>query len=291
MQSSTNSVPDAHHPFQTCPPLPSAEFEYLKESIRAQGVIAPLVVDDEGNIIDGHHRLLAWQELHDSGCYLPEPERRVVEGLSHQQKLTLSRALNITHRSLTNSQKSALVDAELRERLEHADRKIAQDLGVSHTLVSKRRAVLVSTGEIQSVNTAVGLDGKVRPRKPVRDDHTTGSVCQLNSASGHQDETGDERSGQPAAPTVEGSEPVAVLLRDADASPVLPTDQTPFVAASRLDVLSVLDAHRQKVAPMRLFHALLEHFDATVESIDEQGGGHKLILILTPNNATTALAA
>ncbi len=38
------------------PPLSKEEYEALKASIKFEGVINPIVKDEEGNILDGHHR-------------------------------------------------------------------------------------------------------------------------------------------------------------------------------------------------------------------------------------------
>ena len=47
-------------------PMPSLapdEYQGLKESIRRHGVLYPVVVDHEGAIIDGHHRLAIVREI------------------------------------------------------------------------------------------------------------------------------------------------------------------------------------------------------------------------------------
>ncbi len=45
------------------PDLPAWEFEALKESIRQHSVIVPIVKDEHGTTIDGHHRERACREL------------------------------------------------------------------------------------------------------------------------------------------------------------------------------------------------------------------------------------
>ena len=42
--------------FQFMPPLLPSEYQALTESIRAHGVQVPVIVDENGAIIDGHHR-------------------------------------------------------------------------------------------------------------------------------------------------------------------------------------------------------------------------------------------
>ncbi len=45
------------------PPLSDDEFEALKEDIAKHGVIVPVVIDQHGAIVDGHHRVRACKEL------------------------------------------------------------------------------------------------------------------------------------------------------------------------------------------------------------------------------------
>ena len=49
--------------FQIYPELSPEEFAALKLSIATNGIIVPVEVDDDGNIVDGHHRVRAWNEL------------------------------------------------------------------------------------------------------------------------------------------------------------------------------------------------------------------------------------
>jgi len=45
------------------PPLPPAEYEALKNSIRVNGLLNPIIVNPEGVILDGVHRYRACMEL------------------------------------------------------------------------------------------------------------------------------------------------------------------------------------------------------------------------------------
>ena len=49
--------------YQLMPDLPSWEYDALKESIRQYGVIVPVVKDEYGTIVDGHHRERACREF------------------------------------------------------------------------------------------------------------------------------------------------------------------------------------------------------------------------------------
>ena len=88
--------------YQFLPSLSLDEYEALRESIREKGVIEAVITDENGNIIDGHHRVKACAEL---GIEYPT---RVIEGLSEEEKQDLSLELNMHRRHLTKEQKKEL---------------------------------------------------------------------------------------------------------------------------------------------------------------------------------------
>ena len=56
---------DKQFPFQIMPAMTLAQYHELKEDIRQKGVLQAIELDEEGRIIDGHHRFKAFQELID----------------------------------------------------------------------------------------------------------------------------------------------------------------------------------------------------------------------------------
>lgn len=48
--------------FQLLPALTEDEYEGLKGDIAERGVQVPVIVDEHGAVIDGHHRIRACQE-------------------------------------------------------------------------------------------------------------------------------------------------------------------------------------------------------------------------------------
>ena len=88
--------------YQFLPSLSLDEYEALRESIRENGVIEPVITDEGGAIIDGHHRVKICAELD-----IDYPTR-VLEGLSEEQKQDLSLELNMHRRHLTKEQKKEL---------------------------------------------------------------------------------------------------------------------------------------------------------------------------------------
>ena len=114
--------------YQFLPSLNLDEYEALRESIRENGVIESILVDEEGNVIDGHHRLKACEEL---GIECP---KRVLLGLSDEQKQDLSLELNLHRRQLTKEQKKEIA-ANLREQ-GWTQERIGKALGVTQRTVS-----------------------------------------------------------------------------------------------------------------------------------------------------------
>jgi hypothetical protein len=150
--------------YQLLPELPPDEYEALKADIAAHGVLVPIEVDEDGNILDGHTRERAWRELGKN-----EPPPLIVrQGLSEVEKRAHARKSNLLRRHLTSEQKRALVADQLRETPNWADRRVGRELGVDHKTVAAVRSGLASTGEFPQLDTGrVGADGRKR-RRPAR---------------------------------------------------------------------------------------------------------------------------
>ena len=57
---------------------PKLEFEKLKRSIAKDGILVPVVIDQRGDIIDGHHRVRAWNELRAESVKVPNYVRSML---------------------------------------------------------------------------------------------------------------------------------------------------------------------------------------------------------------------
>jgi ParB-like chromosome segregation protein Spo0J len=115
--------------YQFLPSLSLDEYEALRESIREKGVIEPVVTDEEGNVIDGHHRVKACEEL---GVKYPT---RIIAGFSEEQKQDLSVELNMHRRHLTKEQKKELA-VNLRKQ-GWTQERIGKALGVPQQTISR----------------------------------------------------------------------------------------------------------------------------------------------------------
>jgi len=88
------------------PPLPPDEFEELKKSIAERGLLEPIVVNENNEVIEGHQRLLAWISL---GKKEPPVIRRVNTGGDLAKEIALSVEYNARRRHLVKSELAIIV--------------------------------------------------------------------------------------------------------------------------------------------------------------------------------------
>jgi hypothetical protein len=176
--------------------LTGDELDAMRASLLKHGLLVPIVIW-RGQIVDGRHRARLCDELGLSVLYqdlgnMPEHEMRA-----------RVKALNEHRRAKT----APLTIAEKRERAQEAikatpgksDRQIARQTGFSHPFVGKERARLERTGEVETVSTRTGADGRTQPaHKP------ESKPAPKPSAPQHPPPPADTR---PAAPRVEEPPP------------------------------------------------------------------------------------
>jgi ParB-like chromosome segregation protein Spo0J len=125
---------ESDQPYQVMPDLDEEEYQRLKAGIRENGIEYPIIVDGDGEIIDGHHRYQAWLDLDRDPDEIPT---RLVDDTDTENYHRAYRA-NLNRRDLTDGTKRKVVKQYL---LEHPDRvtedtqqAISDDLGVSRSL-------------------------------------------------------------------------------------------------------------------------------------------------------------
>ena len=148
--------------YQVMPELTPEEYAELKADIATRGVMVPIEYDEQGNVLDGYHRLKICGELG-----IKDYPRVIRAGMTEAEKLTHARKLNIARRHLTSEQKRGLIREQLKATPEQSDRQIAQSLGVDNHTVASQRKNLEGREEIPHLDTSTGSDGKTYPRKPV----------------------------------------------------------------------------------------------------------------------------
>jgi ParB-like chromosome segregation protein Spo0J len=116
------------------PPLKTSEREALAADIKANGVLHPVVIDEDGNILDGHHRY----------AIDPNAPTVTVEGLSDDEKRAYTIRANLARRNLTGDQtrEVAKTQREIARRLRQSDAKrwtqkaVGALLGIDQATVS-----------------------------------------------------------------------------------------------------------------------------------------------------------
>lgn len=142
-------------PYQLLDPLTPEEFAALEADILERGVMVAIEFDEDGNVIDGHHRYMICQK-HGITDY-PSVIRR---GWTEQQKRAHSRKSNLFRRHLTRERRRELIEDQLRETPADSDRAIAKSLGVDHKTVGAARRELEGSGEIPHLDQRTGINGK-----------------------------------------------------------------------------------------------------------------------------------
>lgn len=142
---------ELHQPFaDLLPPLTPEEFEALRASIELDGVRDAIVVDEAGNILDGHHR----------HSIAPDAPTRVMAGLTEGQKRAFVMAANFQRRNLSPNQKS-----ELRERqIEIA--RIMKEEGSTQKDIAARLGIAQNTVSDWFNTTNIGTDISNNPSPP-----------------------------------------------------------------------------------------------------------------------------
>jgi site-specific DNA-methyltransferase (adenine-specific) len=150
----------ATHPYQFLPDLLPEEYEALKASIAERGVEVPVVIDQDGETVDGFHRERATDEL---GIFCPKEIR---EFSNAAEKFELALRLNCRRRQLNREQKRELIAAYLQRDPQIADNHLAEIIGgISKNTVAEIRSQLEATRQIDKFDVLRGKDGKDRPRK------------------------------------------------------------------------------------------------------------------------------
>jgi len=147
------------------PALPEIQGELrrlLEADILRRGVMVPILVAQDGEVIDGR---LRHEIARQHGLTCP---KILVGRLTDEDRADLRLAVNLYRRHLTQAQVRELVAWDLRRRPEESDRQVAGRIGVDHKTVGSTRRRLEGIGEIPRCDRRT-KDGRRYPaaRKPV----------------------------------------------------------------------------------------------------------------------------
>ncbi len=141
--------------FQVMPPLSAEEYAALRDDIAERGIVVPVVVDQHGRLLDGHHRQRIADELQ-IDC--PVEVRQVADD---EDARKVAFTLNLTRRHLTREQRRELIAREAEARPEDSDRAIARRLGCSPSTVAAVRRP-VSNLDTPTLTRAQAADHEVQ---------------------------------------------------------------------------------------------------------------------------------
>ena len=180
--------------FQNMPPLTPEEYTALEASILEHGILSPVITDEAGVILDGHHRSKIASE-HGISC-----PKQIVYGKTDTEKRTMALSLNLDRRHLSREQKRALVAESVKADPKLTDREHARRTGTSHPTVATVRADLEKRGDVESFTTRTDSLGREQPVKPA-------APANVNTETG-------EIEAEPVKPR---RRPINELLREAGA--------------------------------------------------------------------------
>jgi ParB/RepB/Spo0J family partition protein len=114
------------------PELSEEEYQRLKSSIKENGVLSPVLVDDSYRVLDGHHRLLAAKELGISPQDVPV---EVLAGVDEATGAAIALAVNSARRKVDDE---VLRQAVVRLHEQGSSvRKIASVLGIPKSTIHR----------------------------------------------------------------------------------------------------------------------------------------------------------
>jgi len=145
--------------FQVVPPLSAEEFAALKADIAQRGVLVPVECDEDGNVLDGHHRIRACREL--GIAKWPKIIRRDLG--DDRAKRAHARALNLARRHLSAEAKRQIIAEQLRDAPAQTNRAVTREIGVSHHTVEAVRSELERNGQIAQYEHAMDEAEVSRP--------------------------------------------------------------------------------------------------------------------------------
>ena len=154
-------------PFQVMPPLTDDEFDALLLDISENGITVPVVYDQHGRLIDGHHRVEIARRLR---IDVPQVVREVANA---QEARSIAYALNLHRRHLSREQKRDLLAASIKADPHLSDRQHAERAGTSPTTAGAVRAALEESEQLSKLDSRTGADGRTRPAKVTQTTRTT----------------------------------------------------------------------------------------------------------------------
>lgn len=110
--------------YQVARDLNQVEYEALKTDIEERGVMVPVELDEDGNVLDGHHRVRICAELG-----IADYPTIVRKGLTEEQKFEHARKLNANRRHMSKEERDETMRAMRADGMTY--QQIADKVGVN----------------------------------------------------------------------------------------------------------------------------------------------------------------
>lgn len=171
-------------PLQLFDALPAHIEDALRASIQRFGVLVPVVKDQHGRIVDGHHRSRIAREIGVS--YVTQ----TVTVADDDEAREIAHTLNADRRQLTEEQRREVV-ADLR-RAGHSERAIAGALGVSQKTVNRDIRRVIESGDSIQPDRVIRQGGGSYPATRLEPQPDTGPEPEVADALPLGQEYADE---------------------------------------------------------------------------------------------------
>lgn len=147
----------AKEPFRIFPHATKQERADLRASIEAVGLRNSVVIDEDGNVIDGHERRDACIEI--GIDWMTGADVRI--GLTEDKKKALAIDLNLWRRPmhLPRSKRNELIDVYLVANPHLSEPVVADLFGVSQPTVNRRKKRLIQMNKLPTSDSTIGKDG------------------------------------------------------------------------------------------------------------------------------------
>jgi ParB-like chromosome segregation protein Spo0J len=168
------------------PALDQATEDALRASIQRFGVLVPILRDQHGDLVDGHHRQRISAE-EDKAC----PEQTVHLPDDPEERAAALVSVNDDRRPRLGVEQRREVVAALRGE-GHSQRAVAEALGVGLGTVQRDEEELTRAGQLDVPERIAGQDGKSYPahKKPHGNDKLTDSQREEIVQRRHRGESG-----------------------------------------------------------------------------------------------------
>lgn len=142
------------------PPMATEAYEDLRQDIAANGVLYPILIDELGNILDGHNRY----------SLDPTAKTQVVAGLSELEKQAFVLKLNIARRNMSFEQRNEArkKQREIAKQLRESDPKKWTQQKVADVLGVARRTV-ADWWDTTNGGSAKGCDARIKLPKAAKE--------------------------------------------------------------------------------------------------------------------------